>query len=286
MLFDWLYPAHFPTIVSCLDAWADTPAVTTPLLKFMSEFVHNRTQRLTFDSSSPNGILLFREVSRVLVTYGMSAVAVALCAQVDPMRKRTTLACAGRYALQLPTSPPDPYNTKYKGVWLCLQILTRALSGNYVNFGVFDLYGDPALKVRLTMRMFVKCGATKPAIDLPTPIQDALDMALKMALSIPLADILAYRKVAKAYFMLLDVLCHNHAAVIAARDTTTFAFVMTSLDAGLKSLDVAVSSQCATALDNLAGFFFKNMQNNGEAPSPSAQVIFVYAQPRALCMPS
>ena len=54
---------------------------------------------------------------------------------------------SGRYVMQLPTTPPDPYNTKYKAVWLCLQILTRGLSGNYVNFGVFDLYGDPALKV-------------------------------------------------------------------------------------------------------------------------------------------
>lgn len=39
--------------------------VTTALLKFMAEFVLNKTQRLTFDSSSPNGILLFREVSKV-----------------------------------------------------------------------------------------------------------------------------------------------------------------------------------------------------------------------------
>lgn len=46
----------------CLEAFADTPAVTTPLLKFMSEFVFNKSQRLTFDSSSANGILLFREV--------------------------------------------------------------------------------------------------------------------------------------------------------------------------------------------------------------------------------
>lgn len=45
-----------------------------------------------------------------------------------------------------------------------------ALAGNYVNFGVFELYGDRALA-------------------------DALDIALKMTLSIPLADILAYRKV-------------------------------------------------------------------------------------------
>lgn len=45
-----------------------------------------------------------------------------------------------------------------------------ALAGNYVNFGVFELYGDRALA-------------------------DALDIALKMALSVPLADLLAYRKV-------------------------------------------------------------------------------------------
>lgn len=45
-----------------------------------------------------------------------------------------------------------------------------ALAGNYVNFGVFELYGDRALS-------------------------DVLDIALKMTLSIPLADILAFRKV-------------------------------------------------------------------------------------------
>lgn len=45
-----------------------------------------------------------------------------------------------------------------------------ALAGNYVNFGVFELYGDRALA-------------------------DALDISLKMILSIPLTDILAYQKV-------------------------------------------------------------------------------------------
>ena len=45
-----------------------------------------------------------------------------------------------------------------------------SLAGNYVNFGVFELYGDRALA-------------------------DAPDVALKMTLSIPLADIMAFRKV-------------------------------------------------------------------------------------------
>lgn len=49
----------------CLEAWADTPEVTTAVLRFMAEFVLNKGTRLTFDSSSPNGILLFREVSKV-----------------------------------------------------------------------------------------------------------------------------------------------------------------------------------------------------------------------------
>ncbi len=65
LLFDWLYPAHMPALLCCLEAWADCPEVTTAALKFMGEFVLNKTQRLTFDASSPNGILLFREVSKV-----------------------------------------------------------------------------------------------------------------------------------------------------------------------------------------------------------------------------
>lgn len=52
----------------------------------------------------------------------------------------------------------------------CFFLNVTALAGNYVNFGVFELYGDRALA-------------------------DALDISLKMTLSIPLTDILAYRKV-------------------------------------------------------------------------------------------
>ena len=66
LVFDWLYPRHFPVICLCLEAWADTPEVTTAMLKFIAEFVMNKQTRLAFDSSSPNGILLFREVSKVI----------------------------------------------------------------------------------------------------------------------------------------------------------------------------------------------------------------------------
>lgn len=233
-LFDWLYPTHFPTITACLEAWSDVPEVTTPLLKFMAEFVLNKSQRLTFDSSSPNGILLFREVSKVVVIYGSRIISA-------------------------PLASGDPYSTRYKGIWMCMTILTRALGGNYVNFGVFELYGDPAFK-------------------------DVLDVTLQMAVGLPLHDILAYRKLTKAYYTLIEILCQTQAAALASRDAHTLLFLLTSLEAGLKSIDVSISSLCAVALDHLTGFYFKHMPG-GEDPTPAGAAIAEHLKTRPDVLP-
>lgn len=205
----------------------------------MAEFVLNKTQRLTFDSSSPDGILLFREVSKVgracgcwpacarppvtaggrparmrrapnaalsiqphlgppaptacppvsppphtpwqvIVTYGSRIVTLGptpdpygqvsapclLALSARPWQGAGRLRGAARPPAgkvsrpsapdaaaapdaRCPSRPAPPARPpqKYKGIWVCLAILTRALGGNYVNFGVFELYGDPALKV-------------------------------------------------------------------------------------------------------------------------------------------
>ena len=83
-------------------------------------------------------------------------------------------------------------------------------------------------------------------------------------------DRLGWLQVSKAYFGLLDVLCHSHQGAIATCDTATFAFLVSSLDAGLKSLDVSVSSQCAAAIDNLASYYLKHAIAS-DTPSPTAQ---------------
>lgn len=223
LLFDWIYPAHMPILLRGISHWSDTPEVTTPLLKFMAEFVLNKAQRLTFDTSSPNGILLFREVSKLLVAYGSRV-------------------------LTIP-NVTDIYAFKYKGIWICLTILSRALAGNYVNFGVFELYGDRALA-------------------------DVLDIALKMTLSIPLSDILAYRKLTKAYFAFVEVLFNSHLVFVLSLDVRTFTHIVGSLESGLKGLDAGISSQCASAIDNLAAFYFNNI-TMGEAPSSPAAINLV-----------
>ncbi|KAI3982347.1 hypothetical protein MKX01_037880 [Papaver californicum] len=219
LLFDWLYPTRMALVLRGISRWSDTPEVTTPLLKFMAEFVLNKAQRLTFDSSSPNGILLFREVSKLIVAYGARI-------------------------LSLPNAG-DVYAFKYKGIWICLTILSRALAGNYVNFGVFELYGDRALA-------------------------DVLDIALKMTLSISMADVLAFRKLTKAYFAFLEVLFNSHITFVLNLDTSTFMHIVGSLESGLKGLDNSISTQCASAVDSLAAFYFNHITVGDGPPSPAA----------------
>lgn len=65
------FPAYTPVLVQAIEHWYSDPKVTTPVLKLFAELAQNRSQRLQFDVSSPNGILLFREISKVIVGYGM-----------------------------------------------------------------------------------------------------------------------------------------------------------------------------------------------------------------------
>ena len=225
LVFDWFYPRRAPLLQKTMEAFADDPAVTTPLLKFVAEFALNKTQRLTFEPSSVNGILLFREVSKLVVAYGSRALN-------DPTAATSSGGADANHGSR-------KYAERFKGIWLATCALTRALSGNYVNFGVFELYGDAALK-------------------------DALNVAIRLNLTIPLDEILTYRKVSKAYFAFLETLCHNHLPVVAAADDATFAHVVRSLEAGLRSLDVSISSQCAAAIDVLAANTFK--ARNPESP--------------------
>lgn len=65
------------------------------------------------------------------------------------------------------------------------------------------------------------------------------------------------QQVSKAYYSLIEVICHNHLKAIVTADSRVFAYVAASLAAGLKSLDTTTSSQCATAIDAIAAAHFQ-----------------------------
>ena len=110
-------------------------------------------------------------------------------------------------------------------------MLNSALGGNYVCFGVFALYNDPAL-------------------------DNSLDVALQMSLSISLEDIIAYPKLSRAYFGFIEILFRNHKKTAFALDTNIFMQLMTAVHEGLQSSDATLSSLCANTIDHLATFYF------------------------------
>lgn len=61
-------------------------------------------------------------------------------------------------------SKDQMYGLKLKGISICFAMLKAALCGNYVNFGVFRLYGDDALDNALNS--FVKLLLSIPQSDL------------------------------------------------------------------------------------------------------------------------
>jgi exportin-7 len=207
LLFDLLHPNHLLLLSNVADVWHDQPDVIISVLRFLHEFCHNKANRVNFDQSSPNGILLFRATSDVVCAFGRR------------------LLAAPRPDTQ------DIYKKRYKGMGLALNVLNSALGGNYVCFGVFGLYNDPAL-------------------------DNSLDVALQMALSVSLEDVVAYPKLSKAYFGFIEILFRNHKKTVFALETNIFMQLMTAVHEGLQSSDATLSSLCANTIDHLATFYF------------------------------
>ncbi|RUS35341.1 hypothetical protein BC938DRAFT_471836 [Jimgerdemannia flammicorona] len=228
--FDWFYPDRMPVLIHGLQAWGDDRLAIT-LLKFFAELVHNKSQRLNFEISSPNGILLFRETSKVLTTYG-------------------------HILLNRPaTSISDKYADKYKGISVCFTILTRTLSGRYVNFGVFPLYGDKAL-------------------------DHALEIFFQMMLSIPMGDMMSFPKLTRAFFGLLDVFTNEHMMAMPSMNADVFLYLMRALAEGVKSVDTNICSQACSCIDHLCTFVVQ--QSEKERPSSHWLLSFLNSSPGIL----
>lgn len=212
MLFELMHPAHLPLLAKVADAWHDQVDVIVSLLRFLQEFCHNKANRVNFDQSSPNGILLFRTTSDVVCAFG-------------------------RRLLASPLPEGDMYKQRYKCMAISLSVLNSALSGNYVCFGVFALYNDPCL-------------------------DNALDVALQMILSVPVDDVIAYPKLSKAYFGFVEIFFRHHIKSVLALETGLLMQLMNSVHEGLQASDPQLSSLCANAIDHLATFYYENINKD------------------------
>ena len=103
------------------------------------------------------------------------------------------------------------YAMRLKGISICFSMLKAALSGSYVNFGVFRLYGDDAL-------------------------DNALNTYVKLLLSIPQSDLLDYPKLSQTYYVLLECLAQDHISFLATMEPQVFLYILSSISEGLTAL--------------------------------------------------
>jgi len=71
LIADFLHPYHIPLMSKVVDLWHDQPDVTISVMRFLCECCHHtKSNRVYFDQSSSNGILLFWVIYDVVCAYG------------------------------------------------------------------------------------------------------------------------------------------------------------------------------------------------------------------------
>jgi exportin-7 len=229
-VFEALLP-RLETLTRGLAVYHDVTDVTTPLLKLMSELVLQRGQRVSFGNNSPNGVLLFRAASTCVNTFLTSPTAMH----------------------QFSPEDPSAYAKKYKAVNIAATIMSRALDGGFLNFGVLKLYSDPSL-------------------------DQSTGVLLQALLSIPPDVLFAYTKVAGMYMVIMHLLMRSHIDFMVSLPPAGFLHIANTLIRGLDSVDVEVASHASCAIDFLATYYVKNVAK--DAPSANALKAQLRANPR------
>ena len=68
MFFEWFYPQFYnPILEGTLNAFYTDDDVVHACLKLMTEMVHNKFNRLRFDTWNINGLVVFKETAKYMV---------------------------------------------------------------------------------------------------------------------------------------------------------------------------------------------------------------------------
>ncbi|KAG0296006.1 Exportin 7 [Dissophora globulifera] len=206
LFFEWFYPAYTPIALRAMEIWPHNE-LGIAIMRFWNEFASNKSSRVTFESSSPNGILLFRETSNILYTYGQNLLGRPL------------------------SSENARWSEKYKGIMLYFNVLAASLSGKYVNFGVFKLYGDKAL-------------------------DQVLETFFSLMRAIPVEDMISFPKLAQAYFSVIDVFTSDHMTGLAMMPHQVLEYMFQALGEIIlpQNPDTLCCTMACSAVDKICTF--------------------------------
>uniref|UniRef100_A0A158Q4K4 Exportin-7 n=1 Tax=Dracunculus medinensis TaxID=318479 RepID=A0A158Q4K4_DRAME len=222
LFINWMYPNVFSILLQSCEVWSHCCEVINPILKLLLELSQNRQQRLQFEMSSCFTVLLFREISKILCTYGE------------------------RISMPVP-SEENAYKERYKNIATCFAIIRMGLCGSYLPFGVFHLYGDMCL-------------------------DNALNIYIKLFISIPEEDFFAYNKVSQFFFAMIDSVAADYMAYLSNLQPEIICTILDRLRRGAMSSDAVVHTSSCSTLDSIVTHIYRKLsrptENRGQCGKP------------------
>ncbi|KAJ3427873.1 exportin [Anaeramoeba flamelloides] len=204
LIFNWIYPDIIQIFTHILIHFLNlTPIIAKKCLKFWNELTNNAKNRIKFESSSPNGIYLFKEVLNSIY----------------------------QYSLKLEQNFESVNNTNTLQLILLLQqILFRALSGNYINLGVFEIYKENIL-------------------------ENTIKIILKLSLQINYSQLLNLPDLYHNFYSLISILFKLLIQHLIQLDSDSFNTILNYLLDGIALPEIEINNYCFLSLQNLLQFY-------------------------------
>eukprot|EP01013_Petalomonas_cantuscygni_P027031 TRINITY_DN4967_c0_g1_i1.p1 TRINITY_DN4967_c0_g1~~TRINITY_DN4967_c0_g1_i1.p1 ORF type:complete len:1143 (+),score=322.34 TRINITY_DN4967_c0_g1_i1:141-3569(+) len=243
MLFKILFP-YLPMLKTLMAVVASDPPVANILMKFVGDFAVNRMQRIAFDSSSPDGILLFKHTAALVQTFLQHHYNTLPPPQdvssfgPDYVPKGVITGVGG-----------DLYKNHLRGITAAMTALQWALTGQYCNFGIFTLYNDPVLL-------------------------DVLQVSLPTMLKVGVEAIFAYPKFGAAYFNLLETVCMSHISHFVSLPPAQFHVFLRILEVATASviLPKTTVTSAACSVGHIAAHVVQNQKEGSTIQAYLASV--------------
>ncbi|CAG9327538.1 unnamed protein product [Blepharisma stoltei] len=207
--FEWFYEGNLDIIFTASTNFIYDDSVMNSLLAFLAELVFSRNSRIRFDIACAYGIILFRNLSNILMSYGKAIL-------------ENNIA-------------PAEYYKKLKRI---LEIMAKMMSGGYVSFGIFEVYGD-------------------------TCFLESLGTCFELIEKIPRDDAVAYSKLLDVIYEFLELICKSHLKTVFSQlRSSYFSAIVFFLLRGVKASNMKHCLSTANSITYMCEFIIKTSQKD------------------------
>ncbi|KAJ6254317.1 exportin 7 [Anaeramoeba flamelloides] len=225
--FDWVFPNYTELFHNIFNHYSDSYLIVINCLKFWKELTTNTTNRIKFPSYSPNGVYLFQIITTNIYKF---------CLHLTNKSNSQSNINQNNNRFQNNSKLNFTDNQILNCFRLIVETLCSALSAEYINLGVFELYKDDTL-------------------------QKLIHLILNFSLSFSIPKMLPYPKLYVAYYSFIQILSNVLIKQLLIIEDQLFVDLFQSLIFGLELINEEVWDDCFTSLNSILEFYFINHNN-------------------------